>query len=452
MSQSLRQRLSLWLSVAIIGMSAATASITFWMNFRDANSLQDTLLQQIAAALAVQPVTAPREHFAPRDGEDAETHLVIRPLGSAGIDPNPHIDVMLPASLRPGLQDIEASQVHWRVFVRDDVQGHAFGVAQRQRVRDEVARDSAVTALVPMLVLVPMLLVLVDLLLRQGFAPLVALSGAVDAGDVRQLEPLRGEGIASEVLPLVHAVNRLLARVGGLLEQQRRLLARVGGLLEQQRRLVADAAHELRTPIAAARIQADNLAHAELTPDARARLESLQRGLTRNSELVDQLLRLARLQGTAPMAEQSIELDVLTRSAIEQTLAFAETNQVDLGCIRLDRATVRGDSMHAFSLIRNAIDNAVRYTPAGGWVDVSVVIDEDFAVLAVEDTGPGIPADLRERAFEPFFRILGTHQSGNGLGLAIVQSAAQALGGSVELSERLDGQPGLRFVYRQRLA
>jgi len=108
--------------------------------------------------------------------------------------------------------------------------------------------------------------------------------------------------------------------------------------------------------------------------------------------------------------------------------------------------------LHAFALIRNAIDNAVRYTPPGGWVDVSLVIDGEFALLAIEDTGPGIPIDLRERVFEPFFRVLGTQQSGNGLGLAIVRSAADALGGSVELTGRLDGQPGLRFVYRQRLA
>ena len=438
MSRSLRQRLTLWLSTTIVVMSAATAGITFWMNFQDANELQDTLLQQIAAALSAQPVLAPQERFQPHSGEDAETHLVIRPLGSAGIDPDPRIDVMLPASLPPGLQDVEAFKVHWRVFVRNDRNGHAFGVAQRQRVRDETGRDSALTALGPMLVLVPLLLVIVNGLLLQGFAPLVALSREVDAGDVRQLKALSDAGIPSEVRPIVHAVNRLLARVSGL--------------LEQQRRLVADAAHELRTPIAAARVQADNLAHADLPADARERLDALQRGLARNSELVDQLLKLARVQGTASHAEQTVALDALIRTAIEETLTLAEGRQVDLGCIRLDHAKVHGDSMHAFALIRNAIDNAVRYTPPGGWVDVSLVIDEGDALFAVEDTGPGIPGDLRERVFEPFFRVLGTQQSGNGLGLAIVRSAAEALGGRVELGERLDGQPGLRFVYRQKLA
>jgi two-component system OmpR family sensor kinase len=289
-----------------------------------------------------------------------------------------------------------------------------------------------------MLVLVPLLLLIANLLLRQGFAPLVALSGRVDEGDERQLKPLPTDGIPTEALPLVQAVNRLLTRLGGV--------------LEQQRRMVADAAHELRTPIAAARVQADNLAHAELLPDARERLQSLQRGLARNSELVDQLLKFARVQGAAPAVDEAIAFDAVIRTAIEESLALAETRQIDLGCIRLDRAPLRGDPSHAYALVRNAIDNAVRYTPNGGWVDVSLVIDEGEALFAVEDTGPGIEPDLRERVFEPFYRILGSQQSGNGLGLAIVRSAAQALGGRVELTTRLDGQPGLRFVYRQKLA
>ena len=438
MNRSLRKRLSLWLSVAIAGMSAATAGAAFSMNFKDANELQDTQLWQIAAALATQPLVARESRFRPRDAEEAETHLVIRLLGSTDVDPDPRVDLMLPASLHDGLQTLEVSGRQWRVVVAHDAGGQAFGVAQRQTVRDEVARDSAINALVPMLVLAPLLLVMVNLLLRQGFAPLVALSGAVDEGDERQLKPLPTGGIPLEALPLVQAVNRLLARLGGV--------------IEQQRRMVADAAHELRTPIAAARVQADNLAHAQLPPEARARLEALQRGLARNSELVDQLLNFARVQGAAPAVDQSIGLDGVTRSAIEESLVLAEMRQIDLGCIRLDRAFVRGDPSHAYALIRNVIDNAVRYTPAGGRVDVGLVIEDGWAVFAVEDTGPGIAAELRERVFEPFFRILGSRQSGNGLGLAIVRSAAQALGGSVELGARLDGQPGLRLVYRQRLA
>ena len=438
MNHSLRRRLFVWLSVAIVVMSAATAGITFKMNFDDANDLQDTQLRQVAAALATQPLAAPDSHFRPVDQEDAETHFVIRVLGSGDVDPDPWIDVALPATLADGLQSLKPGRVQWRVMVTRNAGGQRFGVAQRQRVRDEVARDSSVAALLPMLVLVPLLLLIVHLLLRQGFAPLAKLSREVDQGEGSSLKLLAAEGLPDEVLPLVQAVNRLLTRLGGV--------------LEQQRRMVADAAHELRTPVAAARVQADNLANAELAADTRTRLNSLQRGLVRISDLVDQLLKFARVQGSTPVVDQPIALDVVIRSAIEESLALAEANEIDLGCIRLDCGLVRGDPMHAHALVRNIIDNAVRYTPTGGWVDVSLIIEDGFAVLAVEDTGPGIPVDLRDRVFEPFFRVLGSHQAGNGLGLAIVRSAAQALGGRVELTTRLDGQPGLRFVYRQKLA
>lgn len=437
MNRSLRRRLSLWLSVAIVVMGAATACITFQLNFEDANALQDTQLQQVAAALATQAATAPAATFRPKDDEDAETHFVIRALGSGGVDPDPLLDVFLPTTLHDGLQSLSASPVQWRVMVARNAGGQRFGVAQRQRVRDEAARDSAVTALLPTLVLVPLLLLMVDLLLRQGFAPLAALTRELDAGDGHRLRPLPTTGVPTEALPLVLALNGLLARLGGV--------------LEQQRRMVADAAHELRTPVAAARVQADNLGHVALPADARERLESLQRGLDRIAGLVEQLLKFARVQGADPV-DEPIALEAVIRAAIEETLAFAESRRIDLGCIRLDRAQVRGDRHHAHALIRNAIDNAVRYTPEGGRVDVSLVVEDGIAIVAVEDSGPGIPEDVRERVFAPFFRILGSQQSGNGLGLAIVRSAASALGGDVALTGRLDGRPGLRFVYRQRLA
>ncbi|MET0382215.1 MAG: HAMP domain-containing sensor histidine kinase [Burkholderiaceae bacterium] len=345
--------------------------------------------------------------------------------------------MFLPATLHEGLQSLKAADVGWRVMVARNAGGQRFGVAQLQWVRDEVVRDSSVEALVPVLVLVPLLLLIVNLLLRQGFAPLVKLSGEIDRDD-GQLRQLESHGIPSEVLPLVQAVNRLLMRLDGT--------------LAQQQRMVANAAHEMRTPVAAARVQADNLAHAELPVEARARLESLQLGLARLSELVEQLLGFARVQSSAPVVDQLVALDELISAAVEETLVFAESRQIDLGCIRLDHARVRGDPSRAYALIRNAIDNAVRYTPAGGRVDLNLMADGGEAVFAIEDTGPGIPAELREQAFEPFFRIVGSRQSGSGLGLAIVRSAAQALGGGVELTERLDGKAGLRFVYRQRLA
>jgi two-component system OmpR family sensor kinase len=121
--------------------------------------------------------------------------------------------------------------------------------------------------------------------------------------------------------------------------------------------------------------------------------------------------------------------------------------------VKLRAAQVQGDLQRVHALVRNVIDNAVRYTPRGGSVDVSVDVDAaGSACLVVEDTGPGIEASQRERVFEPFYRILGSGEAGSGLGLAIVRGAAQMLGGSVELAGRVDGRPGLRVTYRQAIA
>ena len=363
---------------------------------------------------------------------------MVRVLGSGSVNPDPHEDVGLPSTLHPGLQTLQSHGVAWRVMVARNAGGQAFGVAQQLVERNEQAWKSAMASLAPMLVLVPLLLLIVNLLLRQGFAPLVALSRHVDKVDGRRLTELDPDGVPLEAVPLVHAFNRMLSRVGVV--------------LGQQRRMVADAAHELRTPVAATRVQADNLGHADLPDEARVRLGALQRGLERISELIEQLLRLARVQGVAEIVDKPVSLDAAVRAAIEETLPLAETNGVDLGCVRLDAAVIRGDPASVYALVRNAIDNAVRYTRAGGSVDVSVLVEAGFAQVIIEDTGPGIDASYRERVFEPFFRILGTPHSGSGLGLAIVRSAAQTLGGHVHLGSRADGRVGLRFTYQQRLA
>jgi two-component system OmpR family sensor kinase len=152
------------------------------------------------------------------------------------------------------------------------------------------------------------------------------------------------------------------------------------------------------------------------------------------------------------MAARFVAFDKVVRTAIEETLPLAQLHGVDLGCLRLDAVEIQADPTHAAALVRNLIDNAVRYTPAGGAVDVSVEVHAAVVHLIVEDSGPGIDPAERERVFEPFFRILGTQQTGSGLGLAIVRSAAQALGGRVELDARGDGRSGLRVTYRQKIA
>jgi signal transduction histidine kinase len=131
---------------------------------------------------------------------------------------------------------------------------------------------------------------------------------------------------------------------------------------------------------------------------------------------------------------------------------MAQAKGVDLGCVRLEPVAIQGDPLHAYALVRNVVDNAVRYTPAGGSVDVSVSAEGTEACLVVEDTGPGIAHNDVQRVFEPFVRVLGHQETGSGLGLAIARTASQVLGGRIELGQRADHRTGLRFSYRQARA
>jgi signal transduction histidine kinase len=431
---SLRRRLFVWLSASILTAGLLAAALSFYLSYEDANELQDAQLTQVAGVLSHNALSDSAIDYKPRNNEDAETHYVIKRLGSLPPNPDPQVDLPLPESLSPGLQTIDQRGVRWRALVTQSAGGQRFAVAQRMTVRDEVARDSALLTLLPLLVLVPVLLMIVGLVLRRAFAPMRVMSREVDQLDGNQLVALDERHVPLETLPLVQAVNRLMRRLA---------LA-----LDQQRRLVSDAAHELRTPVATLIVQADNVQHVDLSPTARARMAALRQGLARMSSLIDQLLDFARVQGAASMT-QRLELDALVRTAIEETLPLAQAKGVDLGSLRNDSVAIVGDPLHAYALVRNAIDNAVRYTPSGGTVDVSVAIESGVAYLVVEDTGPGIAdADL-DRVFEPFVRVLGSQESGSGLGLAIARTAAQALGGDIRLGKRADQRSGLRFVYRQ---
>lgn len=435
MNISLRRRLYAWLSVSIAVAGLLAAALSFWLSFEDANDLQDTQLRQVAAVLMQGSIATDAAAFRPRDNEDAETHYIIRQLGRPAGGPDPEVDLPLPETLSSGLQTIESRGVGWRVLVTRNAAGSRFAVAQRMTVRDEVARNAALLTLLPLFLLVPVLLLIVGMVLRRALAPLQAMSSEVDRLDHRQLGALDERHVPLEALPFVQAINRLMNRLA---------LA-----LEQQRRLVSDAAHELRTPLAALIVQGDNVQHVDLPPEARTRMVLLRLGLARMSALIDQLLDFARVQGAAVSKRERLEINALVRTAIEETLPLAQARAVDLGCLNTEPATVLGDSLHAYALIRNAIDNAVRYTPSGGAVDVSVTCEGGEACLVVEDTGPGIADDDMARVFEPFVRVLGSAEPGSGLGLAIAQRAAETLGGRITLGKRLDQRSGLRFVYRQ---
>ena len=436
MNVSLHRRLSAWLGMSILVVGLVAAALAFAIEYNGANTLQDTQLKQIAAVLALNPLPTTAMSFEPRSLGDREAHLVIKRLGAADADAGTGLALAEP--LRPGLQTIQQGEVLWRAIVSEDVLGQRFAVAQHMAQRNDFALEVAALALLPLVLSIPVLLLIVNRVLTRAFAPMSAMTAEVDGLDGSELKPLDERPVPLEALPLVQAINRMMRRLATL--------------LDQQRRLVSDAAHELRTPVAALIVQADNVEHVNLSPEATTRMAALRQGLTRMSALIDQLLNFARVQGAAPAVSQRLDMNQLVRAAIEDALPMAQAKNVDLGCPRIDEAAIQGDPLHARVLVRNAVDNAVRYTPSGGSVDVSVVAEGGEVFLVVEDTGPGIAREDLKRVFEPFVRVLGSEQSGSGLGLAIARTAAQALGGTIELGERNDRHSGLRFTYRQMQA
>jgi len=229
------------------------------------------------------------------------------------------------------------------------------------------------------------------------------------------------------------------------------LLQRMRVLMDQQRRFVADAAHELRTPITALSLQAENLGSVDLPVDARDRVAALRQGIGRTRHLLEQLLALARQDAALPdaVAIPVIALDATVKEVVAEAMPEAGYLGIDLGFVRVEPATVRGEAVMLIALFRNLLDNALRFTPAGGRIDVRVYCDSDMAILQIEDSGPGVAPEEIGRIFEPFFRGQRPEGDGVGLGLSIVKRIVDRLGGSIEAANVAEGaRTGLRVLVK----
>jgi two-component system OmpR family sensor kinase len=287
-------------------------------------------------------------------------------------------------------------------------------------VRQRLAAAAALRTLAPFLVLLPALGLLIWFIVGRGLTPLVAVAGAVKARTPAALHPLPERDLPEEIQPLVTALNDLLARLG-------RTLA-------AQRNFVADAAHELRTPLTALRLQVQLAERAQEPVERASAFATLRQGLERATHLVEQLLTLARQEPEAadqPFAP--VQLGELVHEVVSALEPLAAARSIDLGVTRNEGGTIRGARESLRTLVMNLVDNAIRYTPAGGRVDVASYREGARAVLAVTDTGPGVPPEERERVFDRFYRRVGSETSGSGLGLSIVRNIAQRHGAQVML-------------------
>ena len=318
-------------------------------------------------------------------------------------------------------------------------------VAETLEKRKTLATEIVKGTMVPQFVTLPLAVLLVWLALVRGIKPLAQLEKRIRARKPDDMSPLDETGVPEEVVPLVDSVNDLLSRLKVSLSTQKRFLA--------------DAAHQLKTPLAGLRMQAD-LAQRETDADElKKSLKHIGQASIRATHTVNQLLALARAETTGrALAKQRVDLVKIVSDIMADSVPRALEKKIDLGydgpAAGEQQTFLEGNPTLLGELTRNLLDNAINYTPAHGQVTLRLMVDRfsGILVLIVEDSGPGIPESERELVFQPFYRALGTNVDGSGLGLAIVLEIAQQHGASITIEDAdLPGHretPGTRVTVR----
>lgn len=333
-----------------------------------------------------------------------------------------------------GFSDFDVGTGPWRVFsLTDHRTGIVVRVGERQAVRQELVGYITRNTLAPLLLALPVLALLIWLAVGQGLRPLRQVADEVERRAPDALDPVPSQGVPAEVGPVVKALNALLQRLGRA--------------LEHERRFTADAAHELRTPLAAVRTHAQVALRAD-PAGQRAALGRIVEGVDRATHLVEQLLTLARADVSRPggMAWLKVDLTPLAAEVIAGLAPWALARGVEVALVP-GVGHLRGDPQGLRVLLRNLVDNAVRYTPLGGQVTVAVEPRAGEVLLRVTDTGPGIPAGQRAAVLERFRRGEGGEATGSGLGLSIVQRIAELHGARLDLDDA-PGSCGLQVRVR----
>ncbi len=428
-SHSLRGRL-LWFLLAAISIAAVVqASIAYRTALENADQIFDYHMQQMALALRSSVPLSNGEVASNLEAEAENNELMVQVWTPDGVQVfRTTSSARLPQHAVLGFSNVNQNNTTYRVFsIQTPTQ--TLQVAQDMAVRRNMAGNMALRTVGPIAVMMPILMLVVWWVVSGSLEPVARVRSQVAARQADDLSPVSETGLPDEVRPLVQELNLLFGRVKTA--------------FDTQQHFVADAAHELRTPLAALKLQALSLERAE-SEEARALAVSrLTAGIERATRLVEQLLVLARQEASDASAvrDQPVELSEMGRRTVVELAGAAQAKGIDLGLQRVEAAVVTGQPDALSIMLRNLVDNAIKYTPAGGTIDVGIWGGADGATLCIEDSGPGIAPEERERVFDRFYRIAGSEASGSGLGLAIIKAIAERHGAVLALgqSERLGG-------------
>ena len=424
MTASLRRTALIWMTGLLTIVGLITILIAYGYVRRETDQFLDGQLRQIAlnAGTGVSAVNAP-----PAADHDPENQFAITIWNKQGAIVHqtlPRIEIALQS--QPGFADVKTDGEMWHVYTTGDGE-RTVQVAQREKVRSEIIRSAAIGVAAPVVIMIPLSWLVVGWAMNRMLRRLDTLAHEVARRTTTATEPLPLAGIPSEVAPLVVSMNGLIERLRTAVETQKHFLA--------------DAAHELRTPLGAVQIQVGNLANSFDPADSR--VASLAAGIKRAGGLVDQLLRLARLDAPIETNLERIDIGELLLECVADIAPIADRKGVDLGAHMQTSATCETAHAEVQTLFGALIDNAVRYTPSGGSVDVILRRFGEQILVEIIDSGPGLSKGQEDRIFDRFYRAAPDASEGTGLGLAIARRIAERHGFSLTVTNRTDGLCGV---------
>lgn len=436
MIKSIKQFLLVYITLSIVVVYALISFTSYMVSKEELDELYDANLKQVAHVIAAQHLAHQGATHLYRNNQigsgtkiEAEEEFFVRVLakdGSVLYVSHPNAEVPLPTVLGLSTQGLKSKQ--WRFF-SVKAKEETIQVAQSSRLRKNTIKETAYSLMASQLLFIPLLVFLIFYAIRKALFPVSILSKDIQYRNSADLNPFAEDNVPAEVKPLVRSLNLFMGKVSLM--------------VDVLKRFTSDAAHELRTPITALKLQMQVLEESRSKSERESAIQNLKSGINRSEQLVSQLLSLARLEpDNQSMQLQSLNMLELVKESFQDLLPLSQEKSIDIGLIKADDCEIVGTQQEIKMLINNILDNAIRFTPDRGKIDVSLFNQAGHVVLEVKDSGPGIPKNDLERVFERFYRGENQHISGSGLGLAIVKDIATRHGAVINLS---NNNPGLSF-------
>lgn len=431
-SRSIRRRLLIGLTGATVTLWLLVIGATYFGANREVDALFDTQLEQSAkvATRTLLGLPVPEDETAGEPGDQYKKNLVIQVWDADGelIVHSRNAPRVPLNGIDSGFADSDLLGERWRTYAfHDAASGLTIRAGEPYRPRDYLTRHVVTQTMYPVLIGLPVVTLMIWVIVGRGFGPLRRLAAEVHRRDPDNLDGIEAPYAPAEVRPLLAELNVLLGR----LKQK----------IDNERHFVADAAHELRTPLSGLKAQAQVALGARSDDERDHALNSILVGVDRASHLVNQLLTLSRLDESTSIVRERVDLASTVRTVILDSLADADRQGIELTFDAPSGfgASIRGNAEAIHVLVRNLVDNAVKYSPADTVVTLSISTRSDRLLLSVGDQGPGIPAAERDKVFDRFHRRTGGDAYGSGLGLSIVRRVVDLHDADITLSEAAGG-------------